>query len=214
MNTSYLSPWPIFGASSGVGLSLVQQGLEKSRTIHALVRSPEKSAMLRAMGVNVIEGDAVNAKQVEQACVSAGANARIISTLGSLQADYAGNRLVIDTAERCGMKYMLLVTSIGCNETWGTLSARALQSFGHAVREKSLAESWLRTSSLHWCIVRPGGLKHGGASGRSIRIEGEAHGLIYRSDVAQQICQLIDDEHAYGHTYALIDPTLKLLNKI
>lgn len=109
---------------------------------------------------------------------------------------------------------MLLVTSIGCGETWHTLSARARQAFGQAVREKSLAESWLRTSTLNGCIVRPGGLKHGAATGMAIRVEGEAHGLIYREDVARLIRQMIDDEQCYGHTFAVIDPTLVILNKI
>ena len=214
MNSSHRSPWLIFGASSGVGLALVHQGLAESRTIYALVRCAEKAAMLSALGVNVIAGDALDAGQVELACITAGTHARIVSTLGSPETDYAGNRLIIDTAERCALKYMLLVTSIGCNETWHTLSERARQAFGYAVREKSLAESWLRTSTLNGCIVRPGGLKHGAASGMAIRVEGEAHGLIYREDVARQISQMIDDEQAYGHTYALIDPTLAILNKI
>ena len=36
---------------------------------------------------------------------------------------------------------MVLVTSLGCGESWAYLSDRAKAAFGQAVREKSLAET-------------------------------------------------------------------------
>lgn len=204
-----MTPWLIFGAGSGVGAELVTLGLQEKRPIFALVRNPEQADTLRKKGVTVLEGDALNADQVEKICQMAGDKARIVSTLGSREGDYLGNRLIIDTAERCGLTHMMLVTSIGCGDSWPTLSERAKKAFGQAVREKSLAECWLQTSQLQSCILRPGGLFNGEATGNGQCVQGEAHGLIRRADVALLIQKRIDDESSYGKIFALIDPMLK-----
>ncbi len=204
-----MTPWLIFGAGSGVGAELVTLGLREQRPLFALVRNPEQAQTLRDKGVQVIEGDALNAEKVEQVCRLAGEHARVVSTLGGREGDYQGNRFIIDTAEHCGITHMILVTSIGCGDSWPTLSERAKKAFGQAVREKSLAESWLQTSQLRHCILRPGGLFNGDSTGNAQCIQGEAHGLIRRADVALIIQKLIDDENSYGKTFALVDPMLK-----
>ena len=187
-----MTPWLIFGAGSGVGAELVTLGLREKRPLFALVRNPEQAQILRDKGVQVVEGDALNVEKVEQVCRLAGEHARVVST-----------------AEHCGLTHMILVTSIGCGDSWPTLSERAKKAFGQAVREKSLAESWLQTSQLRHCILRPGGLFNGDSTGNAQCIQGEAHGLIRRADVALIIQKLIDNDNSYGKTFALVDPMLK-----
>lgn len=198
----------IFGAGSGVGAELVALTAQE-RPVVALIRNAEQAQTLRALGVTVIEGDALNPADVLQACQMAGSGAQIVSTLGGKLADYTANRLIIDTAEQAGIRQMLLVTSIGCGDSWPTLSARAKQAFGQAVREKSLAESWLQTSTLDWCILRPGGLMNGDATGKAHLIQTEAHGRVRRSDVALHIRQLLANGQGWGEIFALCDSTLE-----
>ncbi|MDN5451629.1 MAG: SDR family oxidoreductase, partial [Enterobacterales bacterium] len=88
-----MTPWLIFGAGSGVGAELVTLGLREQRPLFALVRNPEQAQALRDKGVQVIEGDALNAEKVKQVCSLAGEHARIVSTLGGREGDYQGNRL-------------------------------------------------------------------------------------------------------------------------
>ncbi|MBU9843768.1 NAD(P)-binding oxidoreductase [Rahnella ecdela] len=198
----------IFGAGSGVGAELVALTAQE-RPVVALIRNPEQAQSVRALGVTVIEGDALNPADVLQACEMAGDKAQIVSTLGGKLSDYTANRLITDTAEHTGIRQMLLVTSIGCGDSWPTLSARAKQAFGQAVREKSLAESWLQTSSLDWCILRPGGLMNGEATGQAHLIQTEAHGRVRRSDVALHIRQLLANGQNWGEIFALCDSTLE-----
>ena len=198
----------IFGAGSGVGAELVKLTAQ-DRPVVALIRNPEQAAVLREQGVTVIEGDALNSADVLQACQMAGPDAQIVSTLGGKLADYTANRLIIDTAEQAGIRQMLLVTSIGCGDSWPTLSARAKQAFGQAVREKSLAEIWLQTSSLEGCILRPGGLMNGEATGKAHLIQTEAHGRVRRSDVALHIQQLLASGDGWGKVFALCDSMLE-----
>ncbi|MFM5522955.1 NAD(P)-dependent oxidoreductase [Aeromonas jandaei] len=204
----------IFGASRGLGRAFTHHALNKGHRVVALVRSPEMATELEALGVEVIEGDALDPAAVQQACALAGQDAQVVSTLGSFRqtapVDYQGNRHVIDAMEQAGLKRLLLVTSLGCGDSWQYLPQRARAAFGHEVRLKSLAESWLQTSSLAWTILRPAGLQDGDATGRAeLSQDKEVHGLVRRTDVATQGLRLLADETAVGQIYAISDPELQ-----
>ncbi|WP_421192518.1 SDR family oxidoreductase [Aeromonas jandaei] len=204
----------IFGASRGLGRAFTHHALAEGHRVIALVRSPEMATELEALGVDVIEGDALDPAAVQQACIAAGQDAQVVSTLGSFRqaapVDYQGNRHVIDAMEQAGLKRLLLVTSLGCGDSWSYLPQRARAAFGHEVRLKSLAESWLQTSSLAWTILRPAGLQDGDATGRAeLSQNKEVHGLVRRADVAAQGLCLLADTAAVGQIYAIGDPTLQ-----
>ncbi|WP_422840294.1 SDR family oxidoreductase [Aeromonas veronii] len=204
----------IFGASRGLGRTFTHHALNQGHRVVALVRNPEMAMELSALGVEVIEGDALDPAAVQQACARAGQDAQVVSTLGSFRqtvpVDYQGNRHVIDAMEQAGLKRLLLVTSLGCGDSWQYLPERARAAFGHEVRLKSLAESWLQTSALAWTILRPAGLQDGDATGRAELSQGkEVHGLVRRADVATQGLRLLADETAVGQLYAIGDPTLQ-----
>ncbi|WP_139710351.1 SDR family oxidoreductase [Aeromonas allosaccharophila] len=203
----------IFGSSRGLGRAFTHHALAEGHRVVALVRSTEMAAELRELGVDIIEGDALDPAAVQQACARAGQDAQVVSTLGSFRqtapVDYQGNRHVIDAMEQAGLKRLLLVTSLGCGDSWQYLPQRARAAFGHEVRLKSLAESWLQTSSLAWTILRPAGLLDGNATDRAELSQGkEVHGLVRRADVAAQGLRLLADAAAVGQIYAISDPTL------
>lgn len=205
-----MNPWLIFGAGGkGVGALTVELALAEKRPMVAVVRNPEAAARLKAKGINVLIGDACDAACVAQACQTAGAEATVISSMGGAQ-DYLAHRTVIDEAEKAGLKRMILVTSLGCGDSWPFLSARAKAAFGQAVREKSLAESWLQTSTLDYAILRPGGLLSGEATGKARRIQQqEVHGFVQRADVAAHIQALASAPALNQQVYSLVEPELK-----
>lgn len=205
-----MSPWLIFGAGGqGVGALTVERALAEKRPVIALVRNPEAAVRLEAKGVQVVIGDACNAESVAQAYQAAGPAATVISTMGGAQ-DYQAHRTVIDEAEKAGIRRMILVSSLGCGESWQFLSDRAKAAFGQAVREKSLAESWLQTSTLDYAILRPGGLLNGDATGKAQRFQQqEVHGFVQRADVAAHIQALDADPALNQQAYSLVQPDLK-----
>ncbi|CQJ48273.1 SDR family oxidoreductase [Yersinia rohdei] len=209
-----MKPWLIFGAGQGVGAHLLalanqhENAALHPRPVTLLIRNPQQAQALRSNNLTVVCGDACDPQSVLEACQLAGPEAAIISTLGSRSADYQGNRLIVDTAEKLGLKRMLLVTSIGCGDSWSTLSPRAKAAFGQAVREKSLAEIWLQTSNLIYTLIRPGGLLDKPATNNAIRLQTEAHGMVTREDVARHLSQMIEDPTTYYQIYALIEPKL------
>lgn len=137
----------------------------------------------------------------------AGPDSTVISTMGGSQ-DYLAHRTVIDAAQKSGIKNMLMVTSLGCGDSWPTLSERAKAAFGQAVREKSLAEVWLQTSGLGYCILRPGGLLNGEATKKAQCYQHqEVHGFVNRSDVALTIVAQIH-QGLSGQIYSVVEPGL------
>ena len=203
----------IFGASRGLGRAFTGQALQLGHRVVALVRHADMATELRALGVEVVNGDALDPQAVTAACQLAGDEAQVISTLGSFRqaepVDYLGNRQVIDEMERAGLKRLLLVTSLGCGDSWQYLPERARTAFGYEVRLKSLAESWLQTSTLAWTILRPAGLQDGIATGAAVLSQGkEMHGLVRRADVAACGLRLLTDEATAGQIYAIGDPSL------
>ncbi|MGS3177758.1 SDR family oxidoreductase [Aeromonas sanarellii] len=203
----------IFGASRGLGRAFTGQALRQGHRVVALVRHADMAAELQSLGVEVVTGNALDPQAVTMACQAAGNASRVISTLGSFRqaepVDYLGNRLVIDEMERAGLSRLLLVTSLGCGDGWQYLPERAREAFGHEVRLKSLAESWLQTSTLDWTILRPAGLQDGEATGQAeLSQNKELHGLVRRQDVAIRGMQLLTDQEACGQIYAIADPSL------
>ncbi|HGK4673473.1 TPA: SDR family oxidoreductase [Kluyvera georgiana] len=205
-----MSPWLIFGAGGqGVGAMTLERARVEKRPVVVLVRTAEAAARLQASGVTIIVGDACDAECVAQACLAAGPSATVISTMGGAH-DYLAHRTVIDAAERAGIRRMILVTSLGCGDSWPFLSERAKAAFGQAVREKTLAESWLQTSTLDYAILRPGGLLNGAGSGKAQRIQQqEVHGFVQRADVAAHIQALASAPTLNHQVYSLIEPGLK-----
>lgn len=205
-----MTPWLIFGAGgSGVGAKTLALALAEPRPVIAVVRHPQVAAELREKGVQVFVGDATDTSVVASACQAAGPDALVVSSMGGSQ-DYLAHRTVIDEAEKAAISRMILVTSLGCGDSWPFLSARAKQAFGQAVREKTLAESWLQTSRLDYAILRPGGLLDGEATGNAVRIQGqERHGFVRRADVAAHIHQLATAPALNQQIYSLVDPDLK-----
>lgn len=205
-----MRPWLIFGAGGvGVGALTAERALAEQRQVIALVRNPQAAENLQKKGATVITGDACDPLAVASACAMAGKEALVISTLGGEQ-EYLANRTIIDTAEQAGISRMILVTSLGCGDSWIWLSPRARAAFGQSVREKSLAESWLQTSALDFAILRPGGLLNAPETGQPVRIQHqECHGFVTRADVAAHIQALAADPALERQVYSLVDPGLK-----
>ncbi|WP_392560077.1 SDR family oxidoreductase [Orbus mooreae] len=199
----------IFGASRGTGAQVVKYAQQQGYRCVAVVRNKESYDYLQSLGVEVILGDANDEQVVTQACSLAGTDCTIISTLGGKQANYQPQCNIINHAEKQGIKRMILVSSLGCGDSWVTLSKRAKQAFGNSVREKTFAEVWLQTSQLDYCIFRPGGLMDGEPTHHAqCYVQQEVHGYIMRSDLALAILQRAAQPSLQAAIFSIIDPQL------
>lgn len=143
-----MTPWLLFGAGGkGVGARTLELALAEQRPVVAVIRHADAATKLAQQGVQVFTGDACDASVVAAACRAAGPDALIISTMGGAQ-DYLAHRTVIDEAEKAGITRMILVTSLGCGDSWPFLSERAKAAFGQAVREKRWRKAGCKPASL------------------------------------------------------------------
>lgn len=204
----------IWGAASGLGAAMVEQFHQSGFNVIAVARNPSMNPRLDELKVQTLSCDATQQDQVEATVEALPQDCLVVSSMGSFRAevpvDYIGHRYLIDALQKHEIKRFLLVTSLGCGDSWQYLSERARQGFGAAVREKSLAEAWLASSDLDFTILRPGGLMDGEITNRGeVSQSGEIHGVIYRQEVARIVESLVTDNACIGEIYQCVDPTVK-----
>ncbi|WBA58721.1 NAD(P)H-binding protein [Providencia stuartii] len=204
-----MAHWVIFGATKGIGLLLAKWGVAQGHRISVLVRHQVDAETLAAAGMQAFIGDATDIASLESLFADTTTDSIIFTTIGGGQADFYGNYNIIRKAEQSQISRLLLVTSIGCGDSWSTLSPRAKSLFGQSVRQKTMAESYLQTSEINYTILRPGGLMNTAATYNAKLVKGEAHGVVSREDVAMLLANLVDDKHSYQQVYAVIDPDLQ-----
>ncbi|ANW26994.1 flavin reductase [Vibrio coralliilyticus] len=203
----------IWGAASGLGAAMAEHFHSQDYQVIGIARNPEKNPRLAQLGIKTYRCDATVQEQVDSVVCQLPQDALSVSSMGSFRADvpvdYIGHRQLVNAMEAHGLRRFLLVTSLGCGDSWQYLSERSKQGFGAAVREKSLAEAWLASSQLDYTILRPGGLKDGEQTGKGELSQAcEVHGLIYREEVARLAEQLLNDASSTGQIFQCVDPTL------
>lgn len=204
----------IFGATRGVGLELARLLRARGAEVVAMARPESDVEPLRALGVRLVEGDALSAADVAAAFEALGSGGRVVSTLGTAfgqppVVDREGNVRVIEEAERHGVERFVLVTSLGCGETRPHMAERVAAVLGPIVDAKTEAEERLARSSLAWTIVRPGGLRSDPATGRGVLTEDPTiHGFVHRADVAELVARVLGDPATVGKKLAAVDAAL------
>ncbi|MCR9421006.1 SDR family NAD(P)-dependent oxidoreductase [Vibrio sp. RM-69-4] len=203
----------IWGAASGLGAAMVDYFHKQGTNVIAIARTPSKNPMLTEYNVTSICCDATDKEQVEKAVSALPENTFNISTMGSFHSDnpvdYIGHRYLTDALENTSSTRLLLVTSLGCGDSWQYLSDRAKRGFGAAVREKTLAEAWLQSSNLDYIILRPGGLKDGAPTDQGELSQNfEVHGAITRGEVARLSHELISSDENFGKIFQCVDPNI------
>ena len=206
MSTVFLA-----GASRGVGLEIATRLAQRHIPTIAFLRQPQPE--IEALGIQVRSGDAMNPDQIAIA-MAGNAIETVITTIGGISAegvrsDFVGNRNLIDAAVNVGAKHFILVTSIGTGDSAIALPDSALQALGAVLQEKAMAEHHLRNSGLTYTIIRPGGLKSEPATGNGVlTADPSIGGIIHRADVAELICQCVNNPKSYNQTLGAVDRTM------
>ncbi|MFN6530579.1 SDR family oxidoreductase [Nostoc sp. ChiSLP03a] len=199
------------GASRGVGREIAQYLTAQQLKVKALLRTAAVASELEAMGIEVVQGDALNLGDVERAMVTDAPIHTVISTIGGLPSDverpdYPGNRNLIDAAVKAGVQKFILVSSIGAGNSVVAASPQVLEVLGKVLAEKDKAEQHLIASRLTYTIIRPGGLKSEPATGNGVLTE-DPHiiGSINRADVAQLVGRSLNSQRANNKILSAVD---------
>lgn len=199
----------VFGGTSGLGLEVVKELVAKKLQVTVVARATSDTAAAKALGAEVVEGDALDADAVKKAFTSAPFRA-VVSTLGGRDGDYRvdsqGNKNVIDATKNAGLERIILVTALGAGDSNAGAPWYIKLFMGDYFAAKTEAENHLTASGLDYTIVRPGVLLDDGTPGES-KFVPAAVGItgIKRSELAKLVAATVDDLGSYKKTYAAID---------
>lgn len=209
-------PVLVFGASGKTGKEVTRLLRLRGLPVTAAVRATSDHVPLAELGARIVVADAVDAGAVAAACAADHYQA-VISLIGGLRADphpdFLGNRHVIDAAKSAGIRRLILVTTIGAGDSLKATNLLTRLVLRPVLPLRTMAEEHLKASGLDYTIVRPGGLRPAGrtATGTACLTEDRrAFGYISRADLAGLIVAALADDRTIGHTFAAVDPGVRL----
>lgn len=189
----------VFGATGGVGQSVVKQAVENGFEVTAFVRTPEKLQTTHEK-LTIIKGDAFNQQEVTAAI--AGHDA-VVSCLGSSQGMKKSTELqdmvknIVAGMQEQGVKRIIYTASAGIyNELPGISGKLMMGMLKNALTDHRAAVDWIESRGLNYTIVRPMGLTNGPFSGQYREAaEGvpEKAKSIARADVAHFILKALNN---------------------
>ncbi len=191
----------VVGASRGIGLAAVREGLRRGHTIRALARGamtiPERigssDPRLEPFAADATDGPAVAAalQDVDAVISAVGVSGALGRTVRRITLFSDTTRVLAAEMHRAGLRRLVAVTGFGAGDSRGRLSLPERVGYrlllGAAYDDKDRQEVIIRGSGLDWLIVRPTILTNGARTGRyRVLVEPGTwrNGLISRADVA------------------------------
>jgi uncharacterized protein YbjT (DUF2867 family) len=202
----------IFGATRNTGLDVAEILSKRGDKVTAVVRSGSDSSGLKALGVTIVAGDAMDMESVRAAF--AGKNYRaVLTTIACFSCnpkpDYLGNKNIFDAAKEAGAKRVVLVTTIGAGNSYDSAPWSARSFLKDMLPLKTQAEDHLKSLGLDYTIIRPGGLTFTPATGEGwLSEDPAAFGVIGREELARLVVGVLDDDRTAGKTFSAFDDSL------
>ncbi len=196
----------IIGSTGTIGRELVKQALANGHEVTALARDPSKIKYME-QGLKVAKGDVMDPASIEQVMPGQDAVLCALGAGGKGGVRAAGTRNIIGVMEKCGVRRLVCLSSLGVGESRANLNfVWKYLMFGLLLRaayaDHVAQESVVRNSNLDWTLVRPGAYTDGERTGNYRHgFSSTAKGLklkIARADVADfMLNQLKDDSYRH-----------------
>ena len=214
MNSSIPKKCFVAGASRGVGFEVVKKLRQRNYIVAAFIRTSDTQTQLKALGAQVLIGDALEETVVTRALQHFGTDAfTVVTTIGGKgitrdepRSDYLGNRNLIDGTKSLPCQRFLLISSIGVGDSAIALPPPVLETLRSVLLAKAKAEQHLISSGLPYTIIRPGGLLSEPATSQGLLTENyRVAGSITRTDIAELIIQCMQSNKAENRVLSAID---------
>ncbi len=196
----------IAGAHGKTARRLVRMLVEDGHEVRGLVRKEEQTGDVEADGAGPVvvdleaEGGVGRAVEGCDAIVFAagagpGSGAERKETM-----DYGGAAKLLEAAEKQGVRRYLMLSAMGAGDPEG--GSEAMRPY---LRAKARADERLRSSSLDYTIIRPGGLTEDEGTGTIEAAEKLGRrGEIPREDVARTFAAALENENTYHKTFDIL----------
>lgn len=199
----------IFGATRNTGLEVAKILTARGDKVTAFVRESSDRSGLEPLGVDFVVGDALDRATVD-AAFEGREYTSVLTTIACFSCDpkpdYLGNRNVFDAAEAAGVKRMILMTTVGAGDSYDAAPLPARNFLKDILPLKTQAEDHLMSKDLDYTIIRPGGLTSGPRTGQGYLSDSrDAFGIINRTDLADLVVNIIDDDNTIGKILVAAD---------
>ena len=203
----------VFGGNRATGLEVVKNLVARGEKVTVMAGPTSDVSELKALGVNIVEGDAMNAEQTAKAAASAYFSA-VVSTLGgggadsTTRPDFTGNKNAVDAAVAAKIPRFVLVTVIGPGESYQATPYFARFALRKVIPLKEQAENYLIASGLKYTVIRPGDLINKPAEGKSVLTEDASKfSWMIRADLGKLMADAVYDTATVNKVYTAFDPT-------
>jgi uncharacterized protein YbjT (DUF2867 family) len=202
----------VFGGNRATGLEVVKSLVARGEKVTVMVRPTSDTTELKKLGVNLVEGDAMDSEKIAKAAASQ-YFAAAVSTLGgggdpALRPDFTGNKNAVDAAIAAKIPRFVLVTVIGPGKSYDATPYFARMALRSVIPLKEQAENYLIASGLKYTVIRPGGLLNQPAEGKSVLTEDASKfSWMIRADLGKLTADAVYDPAAVNKVYTAFDPT-------
>lgn len=210
MTDSTGSKVAIVGGHGKIAQLLITALVERGHQPVALVRKPEQTAALEALGAQTAMLDIEADDAARFAEVFAGADAVVFAAGGGgdgdgdrkKSVDLGGSLKSIEGATSAGVKRFVQISAIGVDAELPEDTEPVWRAYVEAKRD---ADAALRASDLDWTIIRPGGLTDDPATD-SVALAPELDGgEVTRADVAAVLAACLEDPRTIGRQWTLTE---------
>ncbi|MGA8850102.1 MAG: NAD(P)H-binding protein [Aeromicrobium sp.] len=199
----------IVGGHGQIAQLLITELVAAGHQPVALIRKPEQSAELEAMGAEtaLLDIEAEGGERFGE--IFDGADAVVFAAGGGADGDIERKRTVdlggslksIAGAGLAGVKRFVQVSSIGVDDDLPDDVDDVWKAYVEAKRD---ADAALRNSDLDWTIIRPGALTDDPGTGRVEIGPSVDRGEVPRADVAAVLAAVLDDPRTIGQQWVLV----------
>jgi uncharacterized protein YbjT (DUF2867 family) len=205
----------VFGGAGQSGSETIKLLVAKGETVTAFVRPSSDRKRLAGMKVNFVEGDALNAADVDTAMMKAKPRVAI-NALGrprDLWGFWAITQINITAAaKKAGAKELIYLSSVGVGDSAQAYTPEARERTKVVHAERLIAEENIKASGLDYVIIRIGGVNwfDKPVTGKAYLTEDRTVlGMIQYADLAVLTVDCIGNAKCTNKTWASVDPTVK-----
>ena len=205
----------IAGGHGQIALQLGQMLVEDGHRVRGIIRKPEQSGDLEAIGVEPVvfdlehdDGLASAIEGADAAVFAAGAGPGS-GAERKLTMDRDGAVKLIEACRDAGTRRYVIVSAMGARP--GVTGDDVFQVY---LRAKFEADEALRASDLDWTVIRPGGLTDEPGTGLIALGEELTRGSIPREDVAATIKLVLPSPNTIGKSLDLVSGPLPIAEAV
>jgi uncharacterized protein YbjT (DUF2867 family) len=199
----------VAGATGRTGREVVDELLTRGYKVRAFVRDAAAARKMLGEGIEYAVGDVRQRESIDAAlhgvtaiiCSIGASPSRDDPANGPEFVDYGGVKNLADAAVLAGLRHFVLVSSAGVTRE----NAGINQSFSNILMWKLRGEEAVRSTSVPYTIVRPGGLTDNPGGQQALQlVQGDSRrGRVARADVARVVVAALAVPDARNKTFEL-----------